>query len=91
VASCPREALRQNEKTGVIIVDDVKCDACGWCIEACEFGAITLHPSKKTVISCDLCDDKPLCVEFCTRRALDAITLDALATKARKSVIEKLL
>jgi carbon-monoxide dehydrogenase iron sulfur subunit len=90
VASCPRKALRQNEKTGVIVVDEYKCDGCGWCIQACEFGAITLHPSKRTVISCDLCDGKALCVEFCTRKALETLTIDALSAKARKSAIEKL-
>ena len=47
VAACPRDALRQNETTGIIIADEYKCNGCGWCIEACEFGAITFHSSKK--------------------------------------------
>jgi len=90
VASCPRDALRQSEENGVIIVNDEKCDGCGWCIEACDFGAISIHPDKKTVVACDLCDGEPLCVEMCTRKALELSTLNTLSNKTRNSVVKKL-
>jgi len=90
VAACPRDALEQSEKTGVIMVDEEKCNGCGWCIEACDYGAITLHPEKRVVVVCDLCDGKPKCIEWCPEEALDFVTKDQLAQKARRAVVKKL-
>ncbi|MGD8506987.1 MAG: 4Fe-4S dicluster domain-containing protein [Candidatus Bathyarchaeota archaeon] len=90
VAACPRDALGRSEETGVIITDEQKCDGCCWCLEACEFGAITLHIGKRSAITCDLCDGNPLCIEFCPRKALELSTLDALSTKTRMSIVKKL-
>jgi Fe-S-cluster-containing hydrogenase component 2 len=90
VAACPRDALEQSQETGIIMVDEEKCNGCGWCIEACEFGAITFHTRKKTVITCDLCDGEALCFEFCPRKALRLSTLQALSGRVRRSVVEKL-
>jgi len=70
VAACPEKALAQSIETGVITVDEDKCNGCGWCIEACEYGAITLHPSKQKAIVCDLCNGEPECVQFCPEGAL---------------------
>ncbi|RJS80827.1 4Fe-4S dicluster domain-containing protein, partial [Candidatus Bathyarchaeota archaeon] len=90
VAACPVDALEQSEETGVIMVDEDKCTGCGWCIEACDYGAITLHPEKKVVIVCDLCDGDPKCVQWCPEEALDFITPDILAQKARLTAVKKL-
>jgi Fe-S-cluster-containing hydrogenase component 2 len=90
VAACPRDALEQSEKTGVIMVDEEKCNGCGWCIEACDYGAITLHPEKRVVVVCDLCDGKPKCIEWCPEEALDFVTRDQLAQKARRTAVKKL-
>ena len=90
VAACPRDALEQSEETGVILVDEDKCNGCGWCIEACDYGAITLHPESRVVVVCDLCDGEPKCVEWCPEEALDFVTRDILAQKARRAVVKKL-
>jgi len=90
VAACPRDALTRSEETGVIMVDEDKCNGCGWCIEACDFGAIMLHPEKKVVFVCDLCDGNPKCIEWCPEEALDLVTEDILAQKARFGVVKKL-
>jgi len=93
VIACPRKALEQSKENGVILVDKDKCDGCGWCIEACEFGAITLDPDDKVAIVCDLCkgEPKPKCVEWCPEEALELTTRDRLAKKARVSAVRKLL
>jgi TPP-dependent indolepyruvate ferredoxin oxidoreductase alpha subunit len=70
VAACPEKALTQSTETGIVTVDEDKCNGCGWCIEACECGAITLHPNKQKVIVCDLCNGEPECVQFCPEGAL---------------------
>lgn len=93
VRSCARKALRQDEETGVILVDENKCNGCGWCIEACDFGAIALNPAEKVVEICDLCQDQeePQCVKFCLKEALSLSTPEVVAQKARREVVAKLL
>ncbi len=90
VTACPRDALTQSEETGIIMVDEDKCNGCGWCIEACDYGAIMLHPERKVVFMCDLCDGDPKCVEWCPEEALDYVTVDILAQKARIAAVKKL-
>jgi carbon-monoxide dehydrogenase iron sulfur subunit len=88
VSSCPRDALRANEN-GVIVIDEAKCTSCGWCIEACEFGAIMPHPHKKIVI-CNLCEGDPPCVKYCPKDALQLTTLGAVSTKSRRLRVKEL-
>jgi Fe-S-cluster-containing dehydrogenase component len=92
VAACPRDALTQSEETGTIMVDADACNGCGWCIEACDYGAIMLHPETKVVHVCDLCKDEgePQCVKWCPEEALTLVTSDVLAQKARISAVKKL-
>jgi carbon-monoxide dehydrogenase iron sulfur subunit len=90
VIACPREALSQSEETGVIMVDEEMCNGCAWCVEACDFGAIQLHPESRVAFVCDLCEGEPKCVEWCPEEALDFITEDVLAQKARISATKKL-
>ncbi len=91
VPACPRNALKQSEATDTIMVDDEKCDCCGWCIQACPYGAIMLHPEKKTVMICDLCQGQPQCVEWCPEGALELQTKKTLDEKARKATVNKLI
>ena len=92
VAACPRQgALVQRQWDGLIMVNEEKCDGCGWCIEACDFGAIAIHPEKKVAIVCDLCGGEPECIKWCPEEALQLITTDVLAQKARINVVERLL
>ena len=90
VAACPRDALEQSEEKGVILIDEDKCNGCGWCIEACDYGAIQLHPETKKVFVCDLCDGQPQCVEWCPEEALDFTTKDIISQKARITAVKKL-
>jgi TPP-dependent indolepyruvate ferredoxin oxidoreductase alpha subunit len=70
VAVCPRDALKQSVENGTIVVDDKKCDGCGWCIQTCQYGAITIHPESKKAIVCDTCGGDPKCIEWCPEQAL---------------------
>ena len=91
VKSCPRKALKIDEKTGVITVDEEECDGCCWCIQACEFGAITLHMNKKTVFICDLCGLDPKCIQYCPKEALELVTPEEIGQRMRKEAVKKLL
>ena len=70
VAACPNDALIQSTVDKTIIVNEKRCKGCGWCIEACEYGAITLHPITKKAIVCDMCNGEPACVQWCPESAL---------------------
>jgi len=70
VVSCSKDALSQSKDLGVIRIDEEKCDGCGWCIEACQYGAVTLHPNTHKAIVCDTCGGDPLCVQECPESAL---------------------
>lgn len=94
IGSCPQKALTQDEKTGIIRIDENKCDGCGFCIKACPFGAIKMHLKKEKVIICNQCEGiegGPQCVKLCPREALEHTTLDAYADKVSKGAVEKLL
>jgi len=92
VNACPREALTMDEANNVIRVDKMRCIGCGWCIEACDFGAIVLNHSTKSVSLCDLCEGRsqPKCVEVCPREALKVTTLEIEAQSAREKAAKSL-
>ena len=70
VNACPKDALSQSKETRVVNVDEAKCDGCGWCIGACEYGAVTLHPNTRKAMVCDACNGEPKCIEACPEAAL---------------------
>jgi Fe-S-cluster-containing hydrogenase component 2 len=95
VIACPRDALKQDPATGVIHVDANRCDGCAWCIEACDFGALSINPETKLAEICDLCqdlEDGPQCVKWCPKEALELTTPDRRAQRARRKLaIEEVL
>ena len=90
--ACPVSAITKREDDGIVVVDREVCiggEECKFaCRKACpydvpQFGA---EPGAK-MQKCDLClerwveNRKPLCVEACLMRALDAGRLDELMAK----------
>ena len=93
VAACPKEALTQEEDTGIIVVNEEACNGCAWCISACQFGAMMMHPEKKVVFTCNSCKDEedgPQCVKWCPEEALTFVTAQTLAQKSRISAVKNL-
>jgi Fe-S-cluster-containing hydrogenase component 2 len=85
-------ALSQDLVSGIIRVDTAKCDACAWCVEACEFGAISINPANRLAEICDQCEDQedgPQCVLWCPKEALALTTPDQQAQKARKELVKE--
>lgn len=70
VSACPEEALTQSRQLGTVTVDETKCKGCGWCVEACRFGVLTLHPTTHKPLICDLCEGEPKCIPVCPESAL---------------------
>jgi len=71
IIACPEKAIIRSKETGAILVDEEKCKGCDWCIEACEYGAVTLHPSTHKAIICDTCNGDPKCIPLCPESALN--------------------
>ncbi len=91
VSACPVNAITKRDKDGIVTVNREAClgkDNCSLCLEACpyqspQFGAEENAKMQK----CNLCLErwsegkKPICVEGCPMRALDAGPIDELKAK----------
>lgn len=91
ITECPAEAISKRDSDGIVIVDSDAClgnEQCGKCGEVCPYGAPQFgkDPDAK-MQKCNLCLDRwsenkrPVCVEACPMRALDAGPMDALEAK----------
>jgi len=66
--ACPQGAIHMGD-SGVVRIDDEKCDTCGDCIQACPYGMLT-QGAGGVPIKCDTCDGDPACVRECEPGAL---------------------
>lgn len=89
ISACPRDALFTSPRTGAVLVDDAKCDGCGWCIEACPYGAIKHDEDINTVLVCDLCGGETKCKELCPEEAIEFMTSESEIQKAWVSASRK--
>ena len=90
--ACPVGAITKRDDLGVVVVDRETClgrDACGAaCLEACRYDAPQFGTGENPRMQkCDLCQErwaegkKPICVEGCPMKALDAGPLEELKAK----------
>jgi protein NrfC len=83
--ACPTGALHVDAGHGnVRVVDELLCDGCGLCIEACPYppSRVIWNPERHVAVKCDLCakaryrlkgggpHGKQACVEVCPMRAI---------------------
>ena len=54
---CENEAITQNPKTGVYMINRKKCVSCGKCVEVCPMKVMVLKPENPAskCISCGAC------------------------------------
>ena len=71
VEACPVNAIKKDEKTQAIVVDEGLCTACGSCTQACPAKAIFIHPTRNVAIKCDFCGGDPECVKHCPEQAIE--------------------
>ncbi|MBL7209439.1 MAG: 4Fe-4S dicluster domain-containing protein [Dehalococcoidia bacterium] len=92
IPACPVKAISKREEDGIVVVDreaclgNVKCKVA--CLKACPYDAPQFGPEPDAKMEkCDLClerwgeNRKPVCIEACPTRALDAGPLDELEAK----------
>ncbi len=90
VKACSEKALTQTETTGLLTINERKCNGCDWCIQACPYGGITLDPDRRVVITCDLCNGEPKCIEFCPEEALELVSDDEAVERKWITALEKI-
>lgn len=88
---CPASAISKRESDGVVLVDREAClgeDACSLCLSACPYGSPQFGSEKNAKMQkCDFClervleNRKPICVDACPMRALDAGPINDLRAK----------
>jgi len=91
VSACPVDAITKREQDGIVLVHPEKClgkDNCNLCLQVCPYDAPQFGAEENAKMQkCDLCLErwaegrKPICVEACPMRALDAGPLDELRAK----------
>jgi Fe-S-cluster-containing hydrogenase component 2 len=69
-AACPEGAIHRDEDSGIVRVDEQRCNGCQRCREACPFQAIGFHAAKRKALICDQCGGVPQCAAWCPRGAL---------------------
>ena len=89
---CPANAITKRKEDGIVVVDNKKClgkQNCDMvCKKACPYSSPQFGTENNAKMQkCDLCLDrwaenkKPICVDACPMRALDAGPLDKLRLK----------
>lgn len=77
VAACPVEAISKDEKTGWVKINPLKCVGCKFCNYACPLSVPWFDKDHRVSAKCDFCDPvrkgKPVCVEFCSPKALEVV------------------
>ncbi len=54
----------------IVVIDEGKCDGCGWCIDACVEGALRIIDGKARLVSETYCDGLGACLGGCPQNAI---------------------
>jgi Fe-S-cluster-containing dehydrogenase component len=72
---CPVEAIEKDRLTGVVTIDQEKCNGCSLCAEACYLKMIKADAETNKFAKCQLCGGEPKCVKFCPTKALQLVNI----------------
>jgi Fe-S-cluster-containing hydrogenase component 2 len=71
--ACPVNAIVQDKKQDIVVVNEKKCIGCERCVGACPFGIMLVDPVTNKAIKCNLCNGEPACVTICPSQVLAAV------------------
>ena len=66
--ACPEDAIYKNA-ADIVLVDRQKCNGCGDCVAACQYGMIE-QDAEGLAYKCDYCDGQPACIKECEPKAI---------------------
>lgn len=84
---CPMGAIRRNEDTGALGVDEARCIGCQMCSMVCPLGMISYH--EQVASKCDLCGGEPVCVQFCATGAIRYEDVESVAQFKNQKLAEE--
>ena len=67
--ACEHDAITQNPKTGVYMINKKNCVGCGKCVEACPMH-VMVHKPEMPVSKCIACG---ICVKACPMEVLEIV------------------
>ena len=67
--TCEHDAITQNPKTGVYMINKKNCVGCGKCVEVCPT-KVMVHKPENPVSKCIACD---ICVKACPMEVLEIV------------------
>ncbi len=67
--ACEHDAITQNPKTGVYMINKKKCVGCGKCAEVCPM-KVMVHKAENPVSKCIACG---ICVKACPMEILEIV------------------
>lgn len=72
--ACRFDAIVEDPKRKIVVVDEDRCNGCRACVGACPFGIITMDPLTDKALKCDLCgEEEPACVAVCPSKVLGSL------------------
>jgi carbon-monoxide dehydrogenase iron sulfur subunit len=87
LSACSQGAIKQNEKTGAMTIDEALCTGCRSCLTVCP--QIGFHPQKKVAFKCNLCGGDPQCARFCTAGAITFSGVDESLMARRRAIADR--
>jgi len=86
---CPTKAIKRNQMTHALTVDERRCIGCRSCFTVCPFGCITVDQKTGRAVKCDYCEGEPKCVELCPSGALSFVQYEKVSIARKRSLIDK--
>lgn len=87
---CPAQAIYQDEKKGVVVIDENLCIGCKMCMMSCPIGGPGVDHKSSKIMKCDLCDGDPECVKNCNFEALRLVMAEEASIKKRREGAKRL-
>ncbi|MEW6623081.1 MAG: 4Fe-4S dicluster domain-containing protein [Bacillota bacterium] len=89
VYACMSGAMKKDEETKRVSVDQDRCVGCWMCVMACPFGAIVQDTMQRVINKCDFCPDKkePACTAACPTGALRLMEVSDFSKEKRQKYL----